>query len=169
MLGPIRRRFAWRRNAPPGPTRLKGPRVRLIAQSVVENSDQPLLNRRIDHRHYGLDPTVQVPLHHVGRPEPDSEGTAVLSSEPENPRVLQEPAHDRPHTDVLGQARHTWSKAASAPNHQVDGGTRSRCAVEGIDHLRVGQPVCFEDDTTGGARSCLGIDGGDHLAAGRDG
>jgi hypothetical protein len=141
MLGPIRRRFAWRRNAPPGPTRLKGPRVRLIAQSVVENSDQPLLNRRIDHRHYGLDPTVQVPLHHVGRPEPDSEGTAV----------------------------HTWSKAASAPNHQVDGGTRSRCAVEGIDHLRVGQPVCFEDDTTGGARSCLGIDGGDHLAAGRDG
>lgn len=93
----------------------------------------------------------------------------MFASEPEDPRVLEEPAHDRPHPNVLGQTWHTGSEAAPSPDHQVDGGTTFRSPVEGVDHLGVGQPVGLEHDAAGRAGPSFGIDGGDHLATGRNG
>jgi hypothetical protein len=91
----------------------------------------------------------------------------VLAAEPEDARVLEEPADDRAHPDVLREARDLRAQAAEAADHQIDRDSRSRGPVEGVDDFGIGQPVGLEHDAAETAGSRLGIDGAHDLGAGR--
>ncbi len=55
-----------RSDSGPPPVRAEHPRVGLVAQRVVEDTDQPTLDRRVLDGHHHLDPPVEIALHQVG-------------------------------------------------------------------------------------------------------
>ncbi len=91
----------------------------------------------------------------------------MLAAEPEDARVLEEPADDRAHPDVLREARDLRAQATEATDHQVDRDVGGRGPVEGIDDLGIGQPVGLEHDTAEPAGGGLGLDRSQDLGAGR--
>jgi hypothetical protein len=55
-----------RRHPGPPPVRAEHPRVGLVAERVVEHTDQPATDRRVLDGDHHLDPPVEVALHQVG-------------------------------------------------------------------------------------------------------
>ncbi len=87
----------------------------------------------------GLDPAVQVAVHHVGAAEPDL-GLAPVG-EHEDPRVLQEASEDAADPDVLAQPRHARPDRADAAHPHVHRHARLGGPVEGVDQLLVDDRV----------------------------
>ena len=130
---------------------LQFPRVGLVAEGVVEDAHQSLLNVGVVDGHDHLHPTVQVALHQVGRADPHPQRAAVDATEAEDPRVLEVPADDGADPDRLGQPGHPGPKAAPAPDDQIHRGAGLRSPVEGVDDARVGEAVGLEHDAAGPA------------------
>src|SRR5665213_478283 len=65
-----------------------------------------------------LDPTIEIAMHQVGTPDPVL--VVATTAEPHDARVLEEPAENASHPNVLRQARHTRAQRAHASHDQVD-------------------------------------------------
>ena len=72
--------------------------------------------------------------------------SAATIAEVEDARMLQEPADDRAHPDILGEPRHSGPQCAYATNDQVDFDAGLRCAVKRFDHLSLKQGIHLGDD-----------------------
>jgi hypothetical protein len=69
---------------PPAAVRLEYPRVGLVAEGVIQQADQSVLDVGIVDRHDHLDPPIEVPLHHVGGADGYPERPAVGAAETED-------------------------------------------------------------------------------------
>lgn len=160
----------WTRLGQPGPPRIgtEHPRVGLVAEGPVEHADHPAPELGILDGDDHLDPPVEVALHEIGGPDPHPEGAVPHPAEPEQPGVLEVAADDGADPDPVGQPGDAGTQAAPLAHDEVDGGTRLRGPVEGVDHRRIGEAIGLEDDATVRAGRGLLVDGFDERRPGGD-
>src|SRR6185369_1731760 len=91
---------------------------RTVAGVQIEHPGQLGLRGDIGHLDQGFDPAIQVAVHQVGRTDPVL--LVAFVAEPQNPRMLQEPADDRAHPDVLRQPRYPRAQGADPAHDQID-------------------------------------------------
>ena len=72
---------------------------------------------RVGEPHQGLDPAVEVAVHHVGAADEDHRLAAA--AEEEDARVLEEAAEDRADLDVLATAPRRPGRSAQMPRTQM--------------------------------------------------
>ena len=101
----------------------------LIAR--VRSASRSPVAVRVGDAHQRLDPPVEVAVHQVGRADPEL--GVVAGAEPVDPRVLQEPAEDRAHPDVLRQPGHARPERAHAADQQIDCDAGGGGTVERVD------------------------------------
>ena len=101
----------------------------------------------LDDAHEGLDPAVEVAVHHARAADVDLRVAAVV--EPEDARVLEEAAEDRAHADVLGQALDAGAQGADAAHPDVDLDPGDARPVERVDERLVHDGVGLDDDPPG--------------------
>ncbi|SLH41093.1 Uncharacterised protein [Mycobacteroides abscessus subsp. abscessus] len=112
-------------------------------QRRVEDLAELLAQLRVLHLCHHLDPAVQIAVHHVGAADP----VLVLRLEVHDPRVLEEPAQDRAHLDVLAHAGNAGLEAADAAHHDLHRHTGLGGTVERVDHLLVHDRVGLQPDS----------------------
>ena len=85
---------------------------------------------------------------------------------PVDPRMLEEPADERPDRDAIAHAREAGFQAADAAHDEVDPHAGAGGAIEGLDHLVIGHRVQLQHDAGGPARGRevgLAIDEREHF------
>jgi hypothetical protein len=109
-----------RSDPPPGGVGLQLPGIGLVEEGRVQDPDEPLLDIGIVDGDDHLHPTIEVPLHQVGRTEADAHAAAAHSSEAEDPGVLEIATDDGAHRDVLRQPLHAGPETAQPADDEVD-------------------------------------------------
>src|SRR5918994_1557896 len=114
----VRVRASLRHHLRPGALRVELPGEPVVLPPRLEDLVEPDAERRIEHRHGHLDPSIEVPRHEIRGPDEVLEAS-FRAAEPEDPRMLQEPADDRADPDGLRESRHARSEAADPPDREV--------------------------------------------------
>src|SRR6478735_9532157 len=133
--------------AGPGAVALEQPRAGFLVEGEVEQPADRLDVLLAGEPHQHLDPTVEVAVHHVGRPDPGYGLAGAL--EPVDAAVLEEPAEHRAHLDGLRQAGYAGPDRADAAHQQLHRYAGLRGEVERVDHGLVDDRVGLEPDPGG--------------------
>src|SRR5712692_1258935 len=134
----------------PGAIGIELPRELVVAEDDLHDLRQPRFEGRIQDGRHRLHPAIKVARHQVGRAQVVL-GALPVAAEAEDPRVLQEPAHNRPDADPLREAWHARPQSTQASHNQVDIGAGLRRFVQGIDDLRVDEVIDLEHDPAVGS------------------
>ena len=120
------------------------PREHVVGEAELEDLVDARRERRCLHGHDHLDAALEIARHQVGGADVVARITAA--AEPVDARVLEERPHDRADPDRLGQTRNARPQTAHAAHDQVDLDALSRCLVERVDQLAVGEAVDLDRD-----------------------
>src|SRR5262249_43055898 len=107
--------------------------------------------------HY-FDALIEVARHPVGAAQINKGLAAVL--EVEDSAVLQEPAHDAAHSNLLTDASEVRAQGAGAAHDKVDLDSRPRRAIQCRNHRLIQQRINFCDDPCGSSAAgvvCLAV------------
>src|ERR671937_609460 len=129
----------FRAYAVPAPVGAKRPGEARVAHDRLERTDELLLRPCVLDRRDDLDPVIEVARHQIGSPEQVA-GLAVRL-EDEEPAVLEEPAENRAHLDVLPAPSLARPQRAGRPREDFDLDPRVGSLVELVDDLLVREVV----------------------------
>jgi hypothetical protein len=96
----------------------------VVREVRVEVAHDPGLHRVVEDREHELDSAEEVAIHPVRARAVDLLRAAVV--EVEATAVLEEPADDRAHANVVRHAGHARAQAADAADDQIDVDARAR-------------------------------------------
>ena len=120
----------------------EAPREAIVGEEQIEDRRQPFLHPRVENGHDGLDPSVEVPRHHVGgADEPRRCVMRAAVGELPYAGVFEKSPHDTTYAYVLGEAGNSGTETADPPNDQVDRDARLGGFVERGDDLLVNEAV----------------------------
>src|SRR5262249_55205511 len=129
--------------------------LEVIFEDLLDNSTAKHVTS--DGEHY-FDALIKVARHPVGAAQVNQGLAAVL--EVEDSAVLQEPAHDAAHSDLLTDASEARAQCAGAAYDKVDLDSRPGCAIKCLNHRLVKQRVNLCNDPSGSSASrvvCLAV------------
>jgi hypothetical protein len=104
----------------PLPVGSEDPRVDLVVGGGLEDGEKPSTNGRVVNRDEHLHPAIETALHDVGGAQVEVERTPIGATEPEDARVLEVTAHDRPDSDALRQPGDAGAQAATPAHDEID-------------------------------------------------
>ena len=134
----------------PGAVGFEAPRERVVGEVELEDLVEAGAQPAVGDAQHRLDAAIEVAGHHVGRSDDVLGVVAPGCAEPEDARVLEEPADDRAHGDALGHAGNAGAQAADAAHDDVDARAGDRRGVELVDDLRVDERVHLHRDHAAG-------------------